>query len=150
VRWYEISAATGTVLSSGTVSNGSLYAFNAAISPDRAVTPSGQRFGGSMALTFNTSGSGRGAYPAIRYVTRPAGGTQTAWPGVLVVQSLGANVDFSCASAPCRWGDYAGASPDPTPAGSSAGTVWLANQWNKKSTTSNDVDWRTQIFSVSP
>jgi hypothetical protein len=103
-----------------------------------------------MALTFNTSGSGRGNYPAIRYVTKPAAGSQTAWPGVLVVQSPGANVDFSCASGPCRWGDYAGASPDPTPAGTSGGTVWLANQWNKKSTTSNDVDWRTQIFSVSP
>lgn len=150
VRWYEISAATGGVLSSGTVSNGSLYAFNAAISPDRAVTPSSQRFGGSMALTFDTSGSGRGNSPAIRYVTKPAGGVQTAWPGVLVAQSPGANVDFSCASGPCRWGDYAGASPDPAPAGTAAGTVWLANQWNKKSTTSNDVDWRTQIFSVSP
>jgi len=150
VRWYEISAATGALLSSGTVSNGSLYAFNAAISPDRAVTPTGQRFGGSMALTFNTSGSGKGNFPAIRYVTKPAGGAQTAWPGVLVAQSPGRNVDFSCATGPCRWGDYAGASPDPTPAGSSGGTVWLANQWNKASTTSNDVDWRTQIFSVSP
>ena len=150
VRWYEIAAATGAVLSSGTVSNGSLYAFNAAISPDRAVTPTSQRFGGSMALTFNTSGSGRGMFPAIRYVTKPAGGGQTAWPGVLVVQSPGRDVDFSCASAPCRWGDYAGASPDPTPAGTAGGAVWLANQWNKKSITSNDVDWRTQVFSVSP
>ena len=56
----------------------SLYAFNAAISPDRAVTPTSHRFGGSMALTFNTSGTGRGNFPAIRYVTKPAGGTQTA------------------------------------------------------------------------
>ena len=149
VRWYEISPATGGVLSSGTVSNGSFYAFNAAISSDRAVTPTDQRFGGSMALTFNTSGAGRGNYSAIRYVTKPAGGTQTAWPGTLVVQSAGANVDFSCAQGPCRWGDYAGASPDPAPAGTTGGTVWLANQWNKKTTTSNDVDWRTQIFSVS-
>ena len=150
VRWYEIAASTGAVMQTGTVSNGSLYAFNAAISPDRSVTPTSHRFGGSMALTFNTSGGGRGNFPAIRYVTKPAGGAQTAWPGVLVVQSPGRNVDFSCASAPCRWGDYAGASPDPTPAGGTGGTVWLANQWNTKSITGNDVDWRTQIFSVSP
>jgi hypothetical protein len=146
VRWYEIGA-TGAMLDHGTVSNGSYYAFNAAISPDRAVSSTSQRFGGSMALTFNTtSGS---SYSAIRYVTKPAGGAQSPWPTSAVLQSNGPDVDFSC-SGTCRWGDYAGASPDPTPAGTTGGTVWLANQWNVKSTTSSDVDWRTHIFSVSP
>ena len=55
---------------------------------------------------------------------------------------------FSCSSV-CRWGDYAGASPDPNGQGGS-GTVWLANQWNVKSLTGSNVDWRTSVFSVTP
>ena len=50
-------------------------------------------------------------------------------------------------SGVCRWGDYAGASPDPV-AGATGGTVWMANQYNVASTTSNNVDWRTWIFNV--
>ena len=63
-----------------------------------------------------------------------------------ILQSTGRNLDFSCSST-CRWGDYAGASPDPI-AGATGGRVWFVNQWNVASVTANDVDWRTQVFNV--
>jgi hypothetical protein len=144
VRWYEIAGDTGTVFDSGSASSPSLYAFNGAISPDRAVPgETGAQFGGSMALTFNTSSST--TYSAIQYLTKPVGGTPSAF--TMVLQSSGKNQDFSCTSGTCRWGDYAGASPDPL-AGATGGTVWMANQYNVASRTSNNVDWRTWIFNV--
>jgi hypothetical protein len=145
VRWYEIAGDTGAVLDSGRATSSSLYAFNGAISPDRAVPgTTGAQWGGSMALTFNTSSST--TYPAIQYLTKPVGGTQSA-VFTKVVQSAGKDQDFSCSSGPCRWGDYAGASPDPV-VGATGGTVWMANQYNVASTTSNNVDWRTWIFTT--
>lgn len=144
VRWYEIAGDTGAMLDSGKATSSSLYAFNAAISPDRAVPgSSGAQFGGSMALTFDTGASS--TFSAIQLVTKPAGGVQSGF--TKIVQSPGKNVDFSCSGA-CRWGDYAGASPDPV-AGATGGTVWLANQWNASSLSANDVDWRTWIFNTS-
>ena len=144
VRWYEIAGDTGAVLDSGKATSSSLYAFNGAISPDRAVPgATGAQFGGSMALTFNTS-SGT-TYSAIQYLAKPVGGIQSVF--TKVVQSAGKDQDFSCSSGVCRWGDYAGASPDPV-AGATGGTVWMANQYNVASTTSNNVDWRTWIFNV--
>ena len=144
VRWYAIAGDTGAMLDSGKATSSSLFVFNGAVSSDRSVPAGGGgQFGSSMALTFNTSSGS--AFSAIQYVTQPAGGAQG--PFTKVLQSPGKNLDFSCSSA-CRWGDYAGASPDPV-AGATGGTVWLANQWNVKSVTSNDVDWRTHIFSVA-
>jgi hypothetical protein len=144
VRWYEIDGASGALLDFGKASSSSLYTFNGAVSPDRAVPGSGTpTFGSSMAMTFNTSSSN--AYPAIQYVAKAATG-QSGF--TKVVQSAGANLDFSCSSA-CRWGDYAGASPDPVSTGGTRGRVWMANQWNVKSVTGSDVDWRTWFFSVA-
>jgi hypothetical protein len=145
VRWYEISGTNGAMLDHGIASSSSLYVFNGAISSDRAVPgATGAAYGASMGLTFNTSSGSGSNYSAIQYVTKPVGGTQSGF--VKVLQSPGPNIDFSCSST-CRWGDYAGASPDPV-AGATGGSVWFANQWNRKSLTANDVDWRTQIFSV--
>ena len=127
------------------MTSSSLYAYNAAISSDRAVASSTQSaFGGSMALTLNTSSAN--AFPAIWMVTKPVGGAQTAM--VKIAQSPGRNLDFSCTPV-CRWGDYAGASPDPAGTGTS-GTVWLANQWNVKSVSASDIDWRTIVWNVNP
>jgi len=95
-----------------------------------------------MGLTFNTS-SGT-TYSAIKQVTQPVGGVQSS--PTTILQSTGRNLDFSCSST-CRWGDYAGASPDPI-AGATGGRVWFVNQWNVASVTANDVDWRTQVFNV--
>ena len=57
VRWYEIDPAAATVVQSGSVTGGGLYAFNGAIAPDRRVNGSGRAFGSAMALVYNTSSS---------------------------------------------------------------------------------------------
>jgi hypothetical protein len=67
-----------------------------------------------------------------------------------LVQANGANIDSSCSStSPCRWGDYSGASPDPSATGI-VGKIWLANQYNVGSGTASDTDWRTWVFGVTP
>ena len=43
---------------------------------------------------------------------------------ILIGSSAAAAQDFSCNPGPCRWGDYAGATPDPVP----DDTVWGSNQ----------------------
>ena len=72
-------------------------------------------------------------------------------PGELVLgQSSAADLDFTCGYSkptdPCRWGDYAGASPDPL----NDGVVWGSNQ-----TTGSCfifcglfAQWQTQNFAV--
>jgi hypothetical protein len=147
VRWYEIDAlATNPVtLQTGTVTSGSLYAFNGAISPDRANNGATIAFGGSMVLGFNTSSSSQ--FPAIQMVSKVGAGAQSGF--VMVQQSPGSNFDFSC--SPCRWGDYAGAVPDPAASQTgSVGAVWLANQWNVAGLGSDAADWRTWIWSATP
>jgi IPT/TIG domain len=150
VRWYEINPSGPSLYQSGIVSSSSLYVFNGAISPDRAVNGSSAAFGDSMALGFNTSSSS--TFPAIQMVTKQGTGAQSAF--TMVKQSAGKSVDFSCSAPygpPCRWGDYSGASPDPaaSPSGS-AGQIWLANQYNKASSSNSDVDWLTWLWTVTP
>ena len=147
VRYYEINATSGVVARWGSISSGKLYVFNGAVSPDRAVASGGTAsFGDSMAITFNTSS--KRASPAIQMASRTASSVLSPW--TLVQQSPGSDVDFSCKPV-CRWGDYAGASPDPAADQSAAhGVVWLTNQWNVASATIRDVDWRTSIWSASP
>jgi hypothetical protein len=147
VRYYEINATTGAVARWGRVSSSKLFVFNAAVSPDRAVpSRGGGSFGESMAITFNTSSST--SFPAIQMASRIAGSNLSPW--TLVQQSPGKNVDFSCKPV-CRWGDYAGASPDPAADPAAAhGVVWLTDQWNVASVTTSDVDWRTSVWSATP
>jgi hypothetical protein len=140
-RWYEFNPTTGAVLQNGTVGNSSLYAWNGAISPDRA----GGSFGDSMAMSVSTSSST--TYPAIQFVWKRGANAQSAM--TQLVQANAPNVDFSCSStAACRWGDYSGASPDPAATGT-VGRVWLANQYNL-SGSSSSTSWRTWIFGVTP
>jgi hypothetical protein len=144
-RWYELDPAGRAVLQSGSVSSSSLFAWNGAISPDRARNGASGAFGDSMAMSVSTSSPT--AYPAIQFVAKRGAGAQSALMNL--VQSNGADVDISCSStAPCRWGDYSGASPDPAASGS--GKVWLANQYNLAGGTTSSTAWRTWIFGVTP
>jgi hypothetical protein len=152
VRWYEIDPVALSILQSGTVSSGSMYAFNAAVSPDRAVSSAGASFGSNMVLTFNTvSGS---TYPAIQMVSKRGADAQSGW--VMVDQSAYSDVDFTCTSPygpPCRWGDYSGATPDPgADPLQASGRVWLANQWQAAPDTSPNhlAEWRTHVFEATP
>jgi hypothetical protein len=142
-RWYEIDPTAGSLLQSGKATSGSLFVWNGAVSPDRANTGTSAAFGDSMAMSVSTSSAG--AYPAIQFVWKPGAGPQSALTNL--VQSGGPDVDFSC--SPCRWGDYSGASPDPAATGT-AGTVWLANQYNLANGSTSSTAWRTWIFAVTP
>lgn len=117
VRWYELLPATQTVRQEGTISDPEHFVFNAAISP--AVQ------GDSAAIDFNRGGAT--LFPEMHAQSRhrdtPLGQMEGDVP---LGASGGVAQDFSCGgvSEPCRWGDYAGASPDPV----LPGVVWGSNQ----------------------
>ncbi len=143
VRWYELGAAVNLRL--GTISDGSLYTFNAAISPDRKVSGSTKRFGDAFVVGFNTSSAS--AFVRIQMVSQWADNVMSQF--VEVRASPGFNADFSCNV--CRWGDYSGATPDPASNQySNHGRVWLSNQWNVASANNTDVDWRTYNWGTNP
>jgi hypothetical protein len=132
INWYEINPVPvphPTLLQSGTVSDASLYVFNAGISNDRTVGASGTgTHGDAMVLGFSTSSSS--AFPASQMVSKIGTGAQSAF--VLVKQSTTFDSDFTCTDATgngCRWGDYGGATPDPAPPAGTHGEVWCTNEW---------------------
>lgn len=149
-RWYEIDPVAGTVLQSGAATDPTLYVWNGAVSPDRAVNSLGSAFGSNMVMGFNTSSPND--YPAIQMISKVGGAAQSGF--VLVQASPGPNVDYSCFAPygpPCRWGDYSGASPDPAAdLGGSSGAVWLSGEWNVASSNDDDVDWRTWNWKALP
>jgi hypothetical protein len=143
VRWYEIDPKNKVLFQSGIAQSPSLYVFNGAISSDRVVNGTTKKYGKSMGLGFNTSSASQSI--AIQMVSKVGAGAQSGF--VMVKQSPGKNVDFTCFAPygpPCRWGDYAGASPDPAaPTGMGSGQVWFTNQWNVTSTDNTNIDWTT-------
>jgi hypothetical protein len=145
-RWYEIDPTAGSLFQSGAATSPTLFIWNGAISPDRANNGTTAAFGDSMAMSVSSSSAS--TFPAIAFVWKKGANGQS--PLTTLAQAAGPNVDSSCSStSPCRWGDYSGASPDPSATGT-AGTVWLANQYNVASSTSSDTDWRTRIFGLKP
>jgi len=68
---------------------------------------------------------------------------------IILATSEAADEDFTCTSPhgpPCRWGDYAGATPDP----SSSSTVWGTSMLNGLlPAVTGDPQWKTQNFAVS-
>lgn len=127
INWYEINPLplnTPTLFQSGTISDSNLYVFNPGISNDRACDLAGCAHGDSMVVGFSTSSST--AYPAAQMVSKIGAGAQSSF--VVVKQSTTFDNDFTCAPT-CRWGDYGGATPDPTKKTGSTGEVWLTNEW---------------------
>ena len=127
INWYEINPLpvnNPTLFQSGSVSDSNLYVFNAGISNDRACDLAGCPHGDSMVLGFSTSSST--AFPASQMVSKIGAGAQSSF--VVVKQSTTFDNDFTCAPT-CRWGDYGGATPDPTKKGGATGEVWLTNEW---------------------
>ena len=146
-RWYEVDPAAGSPLQHGTVGSPTLFAWNGAISPDRADDGTAASHGNSMAMSVSTSSAS--TYPAIQFVSKAGSGAQS--PLSNLVQAGGANVDFSCTStAACRWGDYSAASPDPAASSGGAGRVWLGNQYNLAGGNTSSTVWRTWLFAVTP
>jgi hypothetical protein len=127
INWYEVNPLPRTspsLFQSGVITHPSLYLFDPGMSPDRACDLAGCTHGDSMVLTFNTSSAND--FVAIQMVSKIGGGATSGF--VLVKQSTTFDNDFTCAPV-CRWGDYSGATPDPTKKGGATGEVWLTNQW---------------------
>ena len=143
VRWYEIlGGAPPTLRQQGDIASNSDFVFNGAISPS---------IGGDSAAIFYNRG-GTSTLSVIGARTRssatPLNGMDTG--ELLVAQSSAADQDFTCGSSspttPCRWGDYAGASPDPA----NAGVVWGSNQVTGGCTfiCGFFAQWQTRNFAV--
>ncbi len=139
VRWYEINPATGAILQKGVVTSSSLYVFMAAVSPDR--NGATHKFGSNMVVAFSTSSSS--AKPAAGMVSKVGANAQSSI--VTVATSSASDTDFSC-SPVCRWGDYAGASPDPA---STTGQVWATVEMANGGTSSTAA-WTTEIWQANP
>jgi hypothetical protein len=120
VRWYELlpeAEPEPEVRQEGTISDPSQFIFNGAISPTAQ--------GNAAAIDFNRGGET--LFPEMRARSRDANTPLGQMvKDVQLGTSAGHAVDFSCGFPlePCRWGDYAGASPDP----SQSGIVWGSNQ----------------------
>ncbi|HEX3507276.1 MAG TPA: hypothetical protein VHW94_02690, partial [Candidatus Dormibacteraeota bacterium] len=124
VTWYEIRIAAGvaTKVQEGDITSSTEWVYNAAISP---------RGDGQGAVIFYNR-SGLLTDPVIasqgRMVWTPTGQMDSG-ELVLATSAAGDN-DFTCGypnnttTAACRWGDYSGASPDP----SNPNVVWGSNQ----------------------
>lgn len=118
VRWYEVTAgAPPSLRQQGQVDSATDFVFNGAISPAKG--------GDSAAIFYNRSSASQvtiiGAQS--RGPSTPLGTMDTG--ELLLGTSTAADQDYSCsASTPCRWGDYAGATPDPT----NSGVVWGSSQ----------------------
>jgi hypothetical protein len=135
-RWYELLPASLTVRQQGTVQNSSNFVFNAAISPATV--------GSSAVIDYNVGGSSQVAQ--IRAQSRETGMTLGQMANEIVLAtSATVDQDFSCTppnGPPCRWGDYAGASPDPV----NDHVVWGSNQLNGPFT--SDPHWQTRNFAI--
>jgi len=147
VRWYEIDPVAHTLLQTGTVTSGTSFVFNGAISPDRVVKGTTSAFGGNMLITVN---QGSSTAKVGIYVASKKG---TAAQSTPVLVKLSTNIDQgfgSGCSGSCRWGDYAAASPDPGAATTGAsGAVWITSMYNGPSNPGG-ANWATWNAAYRP
>src|SRR2546427_781378 len=139
LRWYELLPATHAGRQQGQVTNATDFVFNGAISPSIA--------GNDAVVFYNRGGSsqppviaGQGHSAAAVLGTLDSGET-------VLATSTASDTDLSCAAPygpPCRWGDYAGASPDPM----NSGVVWGTGEWSGPSTFGFP-GWGTQNFALA-
>ena len=121
VRWYELLPGKLEAKQTGTISDPSLFTFNGAIAPTLS---------GGAVINYDTASSTALVHiiAQSRVSSDPAGTMNTP---ISLASSAAIDSDFSCPSVEvrstaCRWGDYAGASVDPT----NANVVWGSNQVN--------------------
>jgi hypothetical protein len=143
VRWYEINPGAHSLLQQGKATSPSLYEFNGAIAPNRLVQGNTQSGGRAMVMNFNTSSSA--TFPSIKMVSKVGSASQSGQVSVFNgTKPLGG---FDCSVDPCRWGDYAAATPDP----STQGRIWNVSQYGVGSaSTTGPATSRTWHFIAAP
>jgi hypothetical protein len=117
-RWYELLPGAAAARQQGTIALPGTDTFNGAVSPGAD--------GHSAVAVYDRSGPL--LLPRIRAQARtpdlPLG---VMGPGLTLASSAAPDFDLSCLPV-CRWGDYSGASPDPT----ASSVVWVASQTTAK------------------
>lgn len=151
VRWYEINPATHSLIQKGTITSSSLFTFNGAISPDRRVNGTSKMFGGDMVISVNQSSAS--ALAAIKVASKIGANAISALK--LVATSTAADTGFDCRTTAspnlCRWGDYAGASPDPAaPTTGTTGQVWGSSMLSAPGGSTSSAGWTTRNFAIKP
>ncbi len=145
VRWYEIAPATHSLVQHGTVTSASLYEFNGAVAPNRQVNGATKSGGNAMLMNFNTTS--KTTFPSIKMVSKVGSGAQSGQ--VAVRTGVKPLTGFDCtapAPNPCRWGDYAAATPDP----STKNRIWNVSQYGAGAATSTAATSRTWNFIATP
>jgi hypothetical protein len=149
VRWYEINPATQTLIQHGTISSSSAFIFDGAVSPDRRVNGSAKSFGGDMVIDVVQSSAS--TLPAIEVASKIGSGAIS--PLTTIATSAAADTGFDCIQngGLCRWGDYAGASPDPAaPTTATVGQVWGSSMLGAPGGNSSSSGWTTRNFAIKP
>jgi hypothetical protein len=139
VDWYQFTVSGSTVVlaQQGSAASSTDWVFNAAISP---------RFDGQgAAIVYNRSSAT--ILPLIAARIRLQSTATGMWePGELVLAtSAAADGDRTCnvpPGLPCRWGDYAAATPDPV----QANLVWGTSEFNTAVGTTPA--WSNQNFAL--
>jgi hypothetical protein len=143
-RWYELIPGHLTPRQSGNISDPSQYIWNGAVSPSLA---------GNEAVIFYNE-----AAPA-SFVTYQAQSRNSLTPlgtfanPFYIGNSLGGDTDFTCGvnqvpanNAPCRWGDYSSARPDPN----NTNAVWGVGMTAGMGTCGLVPCWQTLIAALTP
>jgi hypothetical protein len=139
VRWYELLPATLAARQQGEVSSPTNFIFNGAISPSTN--------GNDAVVEYNSGSSTQTPYIAAQSRTSatPLGAMDAG--EVVLASSADVDQDISCSAPygpPCRWGDYSGATPDP----SNPGVVWGSNMVSGPAIFGFP-QWTTQNFALS-
>ena len=142
VRWHELRPGNLTRRQGGQIRKMRAYVFNGAISPGAN--------GGAAVVHYNVSNAS--IHPQVRARSRKSGTQLNEFgPEFTVATAAFVDQDYTCGSSDgrpgCRWGDYAGASPDPDPANPTV--VWGSNQHNGPPV-GDDAAWRTRNFALRP
>jgi len=150
VRWYEVNVAGHNLFQSGAVSSSTGWVFNGVVSPDRTVNSSGAAHGGNMVLGYNTSSDTE--YPTVRMVSKVGTGPVSGPVKLFTSPGNDQGRDCSVLGGACRWGDYAGAVPDPAASlTSSTGRVWLSAMTSTGGGPSDTTcEWSTFNWAATP
>jgi hypothetical protein len=141
VHWYQFTVSGPSVVltQQGSVSSPTDWIFNAAISPRWDAQ--------GAAIVYNRSSPG--IYPVIAARIRYQATSPGTWAAgeLVLASSTASDTERSCNSppgSPCRWGDYAAATPDPV----QTNLVWGTSEFN----TAAGVNpaWSNQNFAIAP
>src|SRR6266567_5492161 len=140
VRWYEFLPGTLKIRQQGSLSSTTDYFWNAAISPSIA--------GNDAMIEYNRGSSTLLSLIGAQTRTSSTSLGQMDAGEVLLASSSAPDeetaFETNCSPNPCRWGDYSGATPDP----SNPGVVWGSNQIDG-GVIFGFGQWQTQNFAIA-